>query len=134
MYRTFSVSDVENALKLYPFGDVDLDVSKWLNEDNFAFRDDRGNFALFELSEPGVYYGHYYFIDRGKKAVDLAVSTLKMFFEIAEVVKGLTPVYHKAALWMNRRLGFKSYGTVPTHLGDHEIVVMTRQEFKDKWL
>jgi len=127
---------VREALKLYPFEDIDLDVDSWIADpDNIVLSDDRGNLGLFELSSTGVYNGHYFFKDRGRYAINLAVEMLATVFEKyrAEMVQGLTPTKHKAALWMNRQLGFQSHGVTDTWRGPHEIVILTKNAFKEKW-
>lgn len=136
-YRVIRVEDpclIEEAIGLYPFEDIILDAKAWIDTpENFALTDDRGNIGMFETFTPGVYTGHYFFKDKGKAAKELAIKMLAEAFETAEIVRGLTPVKHKAALYMTRMLGFKSYGEVDTWIGPCVIFMMTKAEFKEKY-
>lgn len=122
---------LQDALKLYPFDDIKLDASDWLEtRGNVAYEED-GNVGMFDLYFPGVYSGHYFFRDRGKKAKELSIRILRHVFDYhkATAIRGLTPIKHKAAIWMTRNIGFKDYGEVETEIGPCVIFVMTRDEF-----
>lgn len=99
--------------------------------DNIALTDGEGNFALFEASISG-YYGHYFYSSaRGRKAIQLSKTFLKEMFEVynAKAIKGLTPLYNRKALWMNRQLGFKSYGRISTVGDEMELFILTQKEW-----
>jgi len=135
--RMHDPSLVREALKLYPFEEIDFDVEDWITDpSNIVLSDERGNLGLFEECSTKTYSGHYFFKDKGKIAKDLAVRMLSIIFDEyeAELVRGLTPTKHRAALWMNRQLGFKPYGVIDTWRGPHEIFILTKTEFKDKWI
>lgn len=100
----------------------------WLGGPNVALTDGEGNFGLFEYEAPGIYTGHYFYkTARGKAAFALASEMLDMMFEIAELIKGLTPTDHKGAVWLSKKLGFTSYGTV-TIDQDYIIFIKTKAE------
>jgi hypothetical protein len=89
--------------------------------------------ATFEYS--GVYSVHWFFTARGKEAKKLAIDMIDFLFETtgAKLFRGLTPTEYKAARYMARQVGMKSYGFVETEDGEYEILCMTRSDFyKDK--
>jgi hypothetical protein len=47
-----------------------------------------------------------------------------------EVIEGLSPLGKLGARWLNRKLGFKSHGVVDTVSGPCEIVIMTKNEWR----
>jgi hypothetical protein len=84
--------------------------------------------ALFE-GEGSVYTGHYFFTEaRGRNALNLAQRMIDELFDSygAVVIKGLTPVDNKAALWITRQLGFESHGVVSHAVGDFELFTLSR--------
>ena len=104
--------------------------AEWLKrEENIALTDSDGSCALFEYVKPGIYYGHYFFRKRGREAVKLSHEFLNEIFETARIVVGLTPVEKKAARWMSRHVGFKSQGIVDTDMGEHEMFMLTKEEY-----
>lgn len=48
-----------------------------------------------------------------------------------EALRGLTKVELRAARWIARHLGCKSYGIVETNGEPHELFILTRKEFYD---
>lgn len=111
-----------------------LDPVQWLiHPDNIAVYDGNDNLALFETQGNGVVCGHYFFnTARGKEAYELSIKVLDYIFDKTDikVISGLTPIDHKGAKWMNRRLGFKKIGVVETEAGPHEIYYLTREDYK----
>lgn len=105
----------------------------WLsNEENHCLTNGDGDFGLFELIKPGVYYGHYFFKSRGKEAVKVSKEFLEEAFgEFAEVIVGLTPSNNKAAKWMSRHIGFTSHGEIETDQGPHELFILTKKEYEN---
>lgn len=105
---------------------------QWLLDDNNIALTNGPDYALFEWTGPGVYYGHY-FCTSGK-ATEFGKECLKYMFNEAgaEVIKGLTPVEKRAAKIVSRRLGFKSYGEVDTYNGPHELFILTKHEWETK--
>jgi hypothetical protein len=135
--RTKSVSIVKNATDPYKDEIVGFEPDKWLdNPANVALTNEDGDVSLFErqLGLPGTVCGHYFFHSRGKKARETAVAMLKQAFtgpyNITTII-GLTPLDNLGALWMNKQLGFKSYGQVDTETGMCEFVVLTKHEWEN---
>lgn len=112
---------------------VYCDLDEWIAYDNnIAYKGEGENYGVFEYEYPGVYTGHYFFKDaRGKTAFDLSKAILHKVFTDhgACLIRGLTPIDHKGALAMNRRLGFKPYGLVDTPAGTHEIYCLQAKDF-----
>lgn len=134
IYREYSPELMTKALCLYR-DDIVVNPELWLTEeDNYLLTDGNGNYGLFEGSGHDVYFGHYFFKARGREAVRVANEILSCIFGLyrAEVIKGLTPVEHRGALWMNKTLGFKAYGVTDTTEGPHEIFIMTKKEFENR--
>lgn len=124
------------ALHMQPYMDeiVGLDLVPWLLEDrNYALTDGK-NFSLFECSSEGIWYGHYFCTSRGRGARDFGKSAIQWMFDNAgmKVMRGLTPVHNKAACWMARQLGLKSYGTTETTNGPHKVFIITKDEWEMK--
>lgn len=109
---------------------------EWLaDENNVCLTDGHGNFTLFERELPHVVVGHYFLVDRGKKAFDLCKEFLKEIFTgpyEVEIIQGLTPHDKRGALYMNKKLGFKSKGTVETIIGPCEMVALTKKEWANE--
>lgn len=130
--RIYDAEAVRQALTLYPTGEVLSDVDAWISDPRaIALSDEDGNIGLFEELTPGVYTGHYFFKVRGKGAKALAIRLLEEVFSEygAKVVRGLTPLENRAALWMTRHLGFKDYGVIDTEIGPCALFIMTKDEF-----
>jgi len=91
--------------------------------------------AIFEPQRKGVYRGHYLFKNsKGRAAINLSKLFLKEMFETysASLICGLTPVDNKAALWMNRQLGFKSGGIVHhPQAGELELFTLHKKDFTE---
>lgn len=89
--------------------------------------------GAFTYEYPGMYNAHYFLTSRGKTARDLVLRTFKYVFETYDVkiLRGLTKADLKAARWMARQFGFKSYGIVEYPNGPHELFIMTKDEFYD---
>jgi hypothetical protein len=126
---------VREALLLYPFEPIELDVNEWLADSDNIAMDIDGNIGLFQKDAKALYSPHYFFKDRGKRAKEISIEMLHCIFGDyqAEAIRGLTPVKNRAAVWMTRHLGVKDYGTVETWIGDCIIFIMTRKEFYDKY-
>lgn len=137
--RTTDVNLVGRAMAQYPPAIQAVDPQQWLMfEDNVALTNDNKDVAMFERNEsiPSSVYGHYFFWSRGKEAVKAGREFLKELFTTkhygVEVVIGLTPVDNKAALWMNRQLGFKQIDTLRGPEGDVVMVTLTKQDWEQQ--
>lgn len=99
----------------------------WLSNPNHIALTDGRNIGLFEArEEPGVFFGHTIFQDRGRKAIAAAekiIRALVNFFG-AKIILGETPIQKRAARWFSRQIGFRSGGIKSTPYGDVEQFVM----------
>jgi hypothetical protein len=134
--RTTNKDVVQKAIQTYAKEIVGLDLEEWLaNPLNIALTNEHGDVAMFEhqVDLPMMVCGHYFFFSRGKQAIQESHKFLKELFTdyYPEGIIGATPEEHKAALWMNRRLGFKDCGRLETEIGPCRFVVLTRQQWKD---
>lgn len=137
--RTTDKSLVTEAVSQYRRAAENFDPEPWLMlEDNIALTNDNKDIALFERNEANAkaVYGHYFFWSRGKQAVKAAKQFLEEVFATkhygVEVIVGLTPVDHKAALWMNKQLGFKEVDTLRGPEGDVRMVTLTKQDWEQQ--
>lgn len=132
--RTFDLELVKSATDPYKDELHGFDPKNWLsNARNVALTNDNGDIALFERELPGIVTGHYFFHSRGREALNAAVEMLKEAFTgdfDIELIRGLTPTDNLGALWMNKKLGFKSYGKVETLAGPCELVILTKKEWE----
>lgn len=135
--RTYDIVKVKQATSQYAEEIEGFDPEEWLaNEMNIALINKNDDIALFEhqVNLTNTVCGHYFFFSRGKEAVKAAKDFLKEIFSddyYVETITGLTPVEHKGALWMNRKLGFKDHGQVDTIIGPCRFVMLTKEQWKD---
>lgn len=130
--RSYDVSALTETMQPYlPI--LGFEPEDWLgNPLNVALTDGQGNYSLFERESRGLVSGHYFMVARGKDALKLSKEMLHEIFTgpyDVEAIKGLTPLDHRGALWMNKQLGFKSYGVFETPPGLCELVILTKKEF-----
>ena len=136
IYRTTDIEDILSTISLtFPDGILGFDPEQWIKDDkNICLTDGNKNFTLFEYNSKGVVTGHYFFVYRGKAALSLCKEMLREIFSEKyndiKVIKGLTPLEKLGARWMNKQLGFKSYGVVFTLVGPCELVMLTKEEWK----
>lgn len=129
--RTYDAEIVQKALLRYE-DNFDIRADIWLLHDGNIALQSGEDIALFEDTAPGIYTGHYFFKSRGKDAYEVSVRMLDyMFKNHAEAIRGLTPVTHKGALYLTRRLGFKDYGEVSIDGNNYVIFVMTKSEYEE---
>lgn len=137
IHRVTEASGLKAVMASTPaLTNVYCDLDEWIKVDNnLAFVDEEGvNFGAFEFVSHGVVMGHYFFGSaRGRKAINLAKEIIDRVFNVHEIVviQGLTPTHHKAALWMNRQLGFKPYQIIDTEAGPHQIFALTKSEWNN---
>lgn len=132
---TTDVTLITEATKRYAEDIVGFNPEDWLgNNDNIALTDMFGNVSLFEWFSPGIYTGHYFFVDRGKQAIEIAEAMLARVFmnEDVRVIRGVTPLTQLGARWLSRHLGFKGYGITDTVTGPCEIFILTKEEYLNK--
>lgn len=135
--RSRDPEEVVEYTDLYPkaFESGEITLEEWLSEEgNIALVNDKGDAALFSQEEgfPFIKVGHYFFRARGRKAIESGKEFLGEIFsgehgDIFAVV-GATPLEHKGALWMNKKLGFKEHGVIHN---DQMLVGLTKEEWSD---
>lgn len=129
MIRSFSSSDLEDAITLYPQLNS-LDCEEWVKDPNNVMLRDGDSTGIFAYEYPGLYTGHYFFRVKGRAAINLANEMLDWIFDHgAEAIRGLTKTSNRPALWITRQLGFTSCGKVVTTNGEHEIFILTKENF-----
>lgn len=99
----------------------------WSKDPNVIILTDGTNIGIFEAQEePGVFYGHTIFQERGRAAIVAARKIIAFLTKVfgARRIKGETPLEKRAARWFSRQLGFKSQGVKSTPHGDVEQFVM----------
>jgi hypothetical protein len=135
IWRTYSDEDVDRAIEQCKDELKGQPVREWLHDlRNIALRNVRGDVALFEYRQPGVYTGHYFFFSRGKEAVSTSLEVLDEIFSErhdCNMIVGMTPTDKKGALWMSRRVGFTSYGDAEIDGKNHRIFVMTKKDHNE---
>jgi len=132
--RTFDIDVVKAATDPYKEGLYGFNPEDWIEgTENIALVNEDKDVALFEREIPGIVTGHYFFVSRGRAAVRVAKEMLKEAFTKdydIKVIRGLTPLQKLGARWMNKQLGFKSYGVVNTIAGPCELVILTKEEWE----
>lgn len=132
--RNYSAFDLMETMGPYEHELKGFHPEEWLaDEDNVCLTDGHGNFTLFERMTENIVYGHYFLVARGREALDLCRKFLAAVFDGpygVEIIMGLTPLDKKGALWMNRKLGFKSLGIQDTIAGECDLVRLTRKEYE----
>lgn len=132
MQRSYDVALLREAIAPYPdLNPADFRWESWLeNKNNLMFEED-GSISLFTFEYPGVYTGHWFF-KRGTKTQDLARRMLDTVFNEygAKVVRGVTKVSLPHAIWAAKKLGFTSYGRLDYPDGEHELLMLTKDEYK----
>ena len=135
--RTTNEQIVKQAIAAYTEEIVGLNVSEWLgNEKNIALTNSYGDVAMFEHQQMlhNTVCGHYFFFSRGRQAITAGQQFLQELFAnyYPEIIVGATPVDNRAALWMNRQLGFKEHGTLETEVGPCKFVMLTKNQWKEQ--
>lgn len=131
--RSFDFETLDKVVAPYKNTWIGFDAEEIVrNEENILVTDGKDNFGLFEYDRPGVYYGHYLFSPSGRhKPYETAKDILGFFFKEfpVRVVLGLTPVEHKGALRLNKKLGFTTSGIINTEAGPHYQVYLKKDDF-----
>lgn len=134
--RTHDVNKIKKAVSQYSKEVEGFVPEEWVNNDlNIALINSSDDIALFEhqYKLKNTVCGHYFFFSRGKDAVKAAQEFLKEAFTntYIETIIGLTPLDHKGALWLNRKLGFQEHGEVSTSVGPCRFVMLAKEQWKD---
>lgn len=132
MIRSFDPVVMQDAMGRYPELDhPGFDYQRWLDRKSNVMLVEGDSVGLATGEYRGLYTGHFFYSVRGRKALELGRRMLDEMFTTygAETMRGLTPVEYKPAKWVNRQLGFKSYGVIDTDTGPHELFILTKEEF-----
>ncbi len=109
----------------------------WLEDDhNVALSDGNGNVSLFTFERPGVYSGHYYYLNaRGQEAFKIAKEAVYRIFNYydAKLLFGLVPKGHKGSTNLTKRLGFQSHGDVEGYGMEMELFILTKKDYENGW-
>lgn len=133
--RTWDVMKIEPAITKFLGPNHTVDPIDWVSQpENIVLTNEEGDLALFEYSFPikRVYAGHYYFKSRGRMAITAARNFLDEIFNTCyniHILMGLTPIDRRDAKWMNRMIGFTSYGLEEINGKQYELFIMTKKEF-----
>lgn len=132
--RNYDASPLTETVQPYEDELVGFIPEEWLaNKDNVCLTDGNGNFTLFQRFSPEVVMGHYFLKARGREALKLCEAFLEEIFTgpyNVSIIQGITPHTKLGALWMNKKLGFRSSGTVNTIAGPCELVVLSKLEYE----
>ncbi len=128
--RTFNPAEVREQTDPYANETLGFYPEIWLEDQrNIALVDDRGNICLFEYEKKGVYTGHFFFEDRGRRALHAGRYFLDeiLSYDEVQIIRGLTPLQKLGARWLSRQLGFTSYGVVQTVIGPCELFIYSKE-------
>ena len=128
IYRLYDTDTLEAAVaEQAPDLVRGFTAKEWLSDPNHVALTDGRNIGMFEAQEePGTFYGHTIFRDRGRAALNAAKAIIAALVTLfgARIIKGETPIGKRGARWFNRQLGFHSIGLKSTPHGDVEQFVM----------
>ena len=134
--RTYDINLILQATEQYSKDIEGFYPKQWIqNPLNIALINSNQDVGLFEnqYKLEKTVCGHYFFFSRGKEAIKAAQEFLEEVFTntYIETIIGLTPLDHKGALWLNRKLGFKENGEISTAVGPCKFVLLTKEQWKD---
>ena len=133
--RSFNLPLLLKVTDLPQIHSLPEDFEAWLAKPlNLMFTEGE-NVGLATYQYPGCYILHWFFIDRGRKALDLGRAMCKNLFDNyeAEIVIGFIRMDLKASRWAARQIGLKSRGVLKFADGeDNEMFVTTKDEFFEK--
>jgi len=137
--RTKDFAVIDEAIDKYRGMAGDGDLQEWIDkEGNLAFVDDLGNVGILHKADDGpkgLYEAHIFFKSRGREAIQRAVQMMSFGFNETDCLcmRGYTPLDNKAARWMNRQLGYTSYGILSQLNPPCELFIVTKQEFHKRF-
>lgn len=125
--RTYDTSYIKDILPFLPIEGFEP-LSFILDTDNIVLTNGF-DYVAFEYASWGVYTGHYFMKSKGRAALDaLAKFRYELFEEHGvSLLIGYTPVENKAALWMNRQVGFRPGPIVQTPAGECQLFTMIKE-------
>lgn len=137
MIRSYDPDLLQEAYQRRPNYDSsqELDWVDWLsNEKNVMLVDELGNVGIAAEYIPGTSTAHWFFVSRGKEAMEVARKMLTYMFDELnyKTIRGLTPVELRGARMLARKMGFKSYGILDYPDGEQcELFCLTKEEFNN---
>lgn len=135
-YRTKDPKVVRAMMDQYANDTLGFYPEEWLKDDrNIAWTNEHGDIGLVQEDTPGICFVHSFFNSRGKQALEAATEMIEATFNNYDVkiMKGLTPIKNIGSRWLNRKLGFTSYGAMETAKEGHcELFIMTKEEFFER--
>lgn len=132
--RTFDPTDVARQTDKHMQDLPCFWPEDWVRaEQNYSIVDDHGNISLMDYVRPGVYETHIYFEDRGGEALRRALAMVDWAFENteAQLLVGKTPVLHKAAWYLTRKLGFKRVSVIDTAWGPMYMSTLSKVDWEN---
>lgn len=130
VYKSFSINLLENQRALLEKGSVGFYPEQMIENGAFLLVNGE-DVSLFEEKSKGIYFGHYFFRSQGRDALVSAKEILNFAFnDVVKTVIGMTPTENKKALWFTRQLGFTMMDVVSSELGDLQISMLTKENFK----
>lgn len=102
-------------------------LDEWWSDPRHMMFVESGNVGLATFEYPGLYNVHWYFKDRGRKAIDTAKRMIENLFVNydAKAVRGVIRTDLKASRWACRQVGLKSYGIID----GNELFHVTKEDF-----
>lgn len=135
--RSFDPEDLRKGTDLYrDFVPASFPFKEWIENHNNIILKDEDSIGFITFEYPGVYSAHHFHkTRRGREALNVSLDMMKYAFDHhpVEVMRGLTKTTHKAALWMARQCGLKSYGVMETHGAPHELFMVTKSDFYEHY-
>lgn len=135
--RIWDAVKINEAIKCFLKTEDIVDPIDWLaNPTNIVLENELGDMCLFEyaFTDKTVYSGHYFFKSRGRQAIVSSRNFLDELFNSGynvNVLLGMVPLTNKAARWITRQIGFKSYGYEEVRGTEYELFIMTKKEFNN---
>lgn len=134
MERSYDPAILRKAAEPYPeILSQDFDFESWLKDEANIMLVEGDDVGFFTYEYDGVYSPHYFLKSRGKDAIDVTLRAFKTIYEDygCKTLRGMTKKTLRAARWMARQYGFKSYGFIDCQDGEYEILIMTHDEFNE---
>lgn len=134
IHRSYDPEVMREAFKMLEEDDA-IPYDAWVSNKKNVMLVEGKNVGLATFDYPGLYTVHWFYEVRGRAAIKLARAMLAEMFEKydARVIRGLTAKKLKAARWLAKQVGLKSYGDYTAIIDgapvEHEIQCMTKEEF-----
>lgn len=120
------------SIRPYIGGDGPIDPTELVADERNVWLFDDGGGQFFHWGSPGVFEAHSFYLVRGKEALERGREAIQRMFDEygAVLICRATPLQNKPARWFNRKLGFRSSGTinVPHYGGDCELFELRKED------